>query len=138
MARVMNAVGFHHPQWIKFIHKTEDDHLEAIQEEEDGDIRDTIILDIVKRLYTRQSAKNKKLTCAVRVSGGCTKGFPSRLGLARHIFDEYGEQWYRHVKTANDDGKPLPFKKNKQSPRIAPDLEGDYDVIRQLSAGSHP
>ena len=56
LARVMNAVGFYHPQWMKFIHKTEDDHLEAIQEEEDGDTRDTIILDIVKRLYTRQSA----------------------------------------------------------------------------------
>ena len=122
MAGVMYAVGFYHLQWMKFLQSSEEQKIDKIREEEDGDKRHNIIPDILKRLFTRQSARKKKLLFAVRVSGGCKKAFPSRLGLARHIFDEYGEQWYCHVKTINDDGEPLPFQKDKRPPSIAPDL----------------
>ena len=46
MARVMNAAGFHYPQWMKFIKNMEEDKIESIREEEDGEDKDNVVLDI--------------------------------------------------------------------------------------------
>ena len=81
MARVMNAAGFHHPQWMKFIKNMEEDKIESIREEEDGEDKDNVVLDILKRMYTRQSARNKRLVCAVKATRGMYKGIPFQAGV---------------------------------------------------------
>ena len=37
MARAMNAVGFHHPQWMKFIMSSKVEKIDNITEKEDGE-----------------------------------------------------------------------------------------------------
>ena len=99
--------------------------------EEDAEDKDELMKDILKCLYTRKSARNARLVCAVTRTGGCTKSFPSRVGLARHIIDEYGEHWYRNVKLIDNDGEPQRFR-IAMRPCVAPDLEGSYNIIGRL------
>ena len=88
-------------------------------------------ISILKRLYTRKSACNARLVCAVTRTGGCTKSFASRVGLARHLIDEYGEHWYRYGKLINNEGEPQGFRRNVR-PSVAPDLDGSYNIIGRL------
>ena len=87
--------------------------------------------DILKRLYTRKSARNARLVCAVTRTGGCTKSFPSRVELARYLIDEYGEHWYRNVKLINNEGEPQGFQRTMR-PSVAPDLVGSYNIIGRI------
>ena len=57
--------------------------------------------------------------------------FPSRVGLARYLFDEYGEHWYRNVKLINSEGEPQGFQQPIR-PSVAPDLEGSYNIIGRI------
>ena len=91
MVEVMKMAGFCSIKWIGYCRTKEQKKLEEVRVEEDEDVRDDTIKDILKRLYTRRSAHNSWLMCAVTATGGCTKSFPSHVGLARHLFDEYGE-----------------------------------------------
>ena len=91
MVEVMKVAGFCSIKWIGYCRTKEQKKLEEVRVEEDEDVRDDTIKDILKRLYTRRSAHNSWLMCAVTATGGCNKSFPSHIGLARHLFDEYGE-----------------------------------------------
>ena len=51
----------------------------------------------------------------------------SRTGLAKYLFDEFGEHRHRHVKVVNNEGEPQ-LKVNL----VAPDLEGSYHIIGRL------
>ena len=79
-----------------------------------------------------RSACNSRLVCAVTTTGGCTKSFPSCIGLARYLFDEYEEHWYRYVKLINNEGEPQEFQK-KTRPSVAPNLEESCNIIGRLS-----
>ena len=69
--------------------------------------------------------------CAVTTTGGCIKSFPSCVGLARHLIDEFGEHWYRYLKLINNEREPQGFqRKIKQS--AAPNLEGSHNIIERL------
>lgn len=91
MVEVMKLAGFCSIKWIGYCRTKEQKKLEEVRVEEDEDVQDDTIKDILKRLYTRKSAHNSWLMCAVTATGGCNKSFPSHVGLARHLFDEYGE-----------------------------------------------
>ena len=96
MVEVMKVAGFCSIKWIGYCRTKEQKKLEEVRVEEDEDVqdedvRDDTIKDILKRLYTRRSAHNSWFMCAVTATGGCNKSFPSHVGLARHLFDEYGE-----------------------------------------------
>ena len=95
MAEVMNAAGYCSTKWLGYCCTKEEKKIEQIRVKEDEDQRDELTKDILKRLYTRKSARNARLVCAVTRTGGCTKSFPSCIGLARYLTDEYGEHWYR-------------------------------------------
>ena len=111
MAKVMNMNGYCSPKWIGYC-RTKEKKIEEVRVEEDEDARDELMKDILNRLYTRKSARNARLVCAVTRTGGCTKSFSSRVVLAQHLIDEYGEHWYRYVKLINNDGEPQGFQRN--------------------------
>ena len=131
MAEVMNVAGYCSTKWIGYCLTKEEKKTEKIKVDEDGDEKDELMKDIMKRLYTRKSACNARLVCAVTRTGGCTKSFPSRVGLAQYLIDEYGEHWYRNVKLINNDGEPQGFRTTMR-PSVAPDLEGSYNIIGRL------
>ena len=106
--------------------------MEQIQVDDEEDVSNDTVKDILTRIFTRRSVRNSKFVCAVTTTGGYTKSFQLHIGLARYLFDEFGEHWYRHVKAVNNEGEPQPFRK-KGRPSVAPDLEGSYQVIGRLS-----
>ena len=105
--------------------------MEQIQADDEEDVSNDTVKDILTRIFTRRSACNSKLVCAVTATGGYTKSFQSHIGLARYLFDEFGEHWYRYVKAVNNEGEPQPFRKKGRSSE-APDLEGSYQIIGRL------
>ena len=131
MAEVMNGAGYYSTKWIGYCCTKEEKMMDQIKVDEDGDEKDELMKDIMKRLYTRKSARNARLVCAVTRTGGCTKSFPSRVGLARYLIDECGEHWYRNVKLINNDGEPQGLRTTMR-PSVAPDLEGSYNIIGRL------
>ena len=57
MARAMNAVGFHHSQLMKFIMSSKVEKIDNITEKEDGEERNEVVQDILKRMFMRPSPK---------------------------------------------------------------------------------
>ena len=131
MAKVMNAAGYCSTKWIGYCRTKEVKNIKQIRVDEDQNQRDELMKDILKRLYTRKSARNARLVCAVTRTGGCTKSFPSCVGLARYLLNEYGEHWYRNVKLINNAGEPQGFQRPIR-PSVAPDLEGSYNIIGRI------
>ena len=94
MAEVMNATSFCSTKWIGHCRTQAEKKLEEIRLDEDEDVIDTIVKHIMKRMHTRNHVHNNRLVCVcvITVTGGCMKSFPSRIGLARFLYNEYGEQ----------------------------------------------
>ena len=80
MAEVMNAAGFCSTKRIGYCRTKEQRQFEQLRVDED--VWEETIKDILKRMYTRRSARNCRLVCAVTSTGGCTKSFTSCVGLA--------------------------------------------------------
>ena len=126
MAEVMNAAGYYSTKWIGYCCIKE-----QVRVEEDKDSRDELMKDILKRVYTRKSARNFRLVCAATRTSGSIKSFPSHVGLARHLIDEFGEHWYRYLKLINNEREPQGFQCTIRQ-TAASNLEGSHNIIGRL------
>ena len=75
MAEVMNAIGFCSTKWIGYCHTKAEKEMEQIQADEDECVRDDTVKAVLTRMFTRRSAHNSKLVCALTATDGCTKSF---------------------------------------------------------------
>ena len=130
----LNAVGYHNPKWVCLLN---DDKELKMQEEVrvniDEDDNDEILLDMLKRVVTRNPPKAPHLLSGILANGGITKGFPTRLELCKHLFGIYGSRWDKNVMHTNQQGdKKMP---NKRKNCAAPDIQGKANFIGQVSMG---
>ena len=82
-------------------------------------------------MSTRKPPRGKKSVCAVRCSGGVTKGFDTLQELVDYIYAEYGSSWQAHISTKGAAQRRTTLPPNRATRATTPDEEvaGDQDII---------
>ena len=98
MARLYNAVGYHSGRWYRRINLYPRPPASMTDETTMDPALALELVEAARCLYTRPTARNKLLICAVRKNGSCTRAFKTVEELARYVLIEFEGDWRTELK----------------------------------------